>query len=400
MTSKATFGDLATAASRRLEHAANPVGADGQQAGPVDVAEFARGLTKFVEVMTRYLDDVVTPTAAIYREWRRVAPWAWAGAEARDALRNAARTLQPVSTTCRAGDRDAGPLRSELDAATQLLSAGRDLLHTHLSTGPDGTQLGRSEWAPVIGSAPITQALMLELGQWVRLAATQGGQLAVSRLPARQRADDVRPELNAACQWLWAAHSTILAAQRNDPAPVADTWLLHAIPVNVLPARHRPDGRETVADLCDGATDSAERVRHLVRAAIPEAAWSPEFSADSLREAAACATAISHHNSVLLRTIADSASRHSSPAVGAALIEASTAAADARTAWLSAPERGRTSPPRPAAQSSRAQPRQRTWRCGPADSPTPTPAGPSPKARNSQSGHPSPSPPTPPTSQP
>ncbi len=301
----------------------------------MDASEFARSLSKFIEVMSRYLSDVVAPDEATVRNRRRVKPWGRAKTEAQEALRNAAAALWPVSAERRPGrDSDPEPVRCRLDAATQMLTAGRDLLQTHLTTRPDGTWRAQSEWAPVVTSAPVARALMLELGRWAGQVAPEADHLAMSPLPDRPKADNARLALDIACQWLQVVHSAVQSAQRNDPVSAMETRLLNSIPVNALPERRRPDGRETVADLCDGTTGSAERVRHLARIAVREAVWSPGLSADSLREAAACATAISHHCSVVLHTLADSAVQHGSPEVSAALLEASAASAHARGTWL------------------------------------------------------------------
>jgi hypothetical protein len=111
---------------------------------------------------------------------------------------------------------------------------------------------------------------------------------------------------------------------------------VHAIPLNTPPTRRRPADAETVISLSHGAADSAERLRNAVRAAVPQAAWSPTLTSDSLREAAACGTAISHHCDILLRTLADRAEQQDSPDVSTALLEAAEATTQARTAWLHA----------------------------------------------------------------
>jgi hypothetical protein len=52
---------------------------------------------------------------------------------------------------------------AHLSAAAGHLIIGRDLLHTHVTTGPDGARTARSWWAPVITSGPVTAALLCEL---------------------------------------------------------------------------------------------------------------------------------------------------------------------------------------------------------------------------------------------
>lgn len=53
-----------------------------------------------------------------------------------------------------------------LAAAATQLTAGRDLLHSHLATGLNGVTRGRSEWALVVTSLPVTRALASEIARW------------------------------------------------------------------------------------------------------------------------------------------------------------------------------------------------------------------------------------------
>ena len=338
MTGRAIFGDFATAASAYLDQA-GPVASRGKAARAIQVDEFTRSLSGVLAVMARYLGDITAPVIGLSARNRTLlTPWARAGIEAREALQNAAALLQASGTeTSRSGqEHPAGPAGYGLDVAAASLTAGRDLLHTHLATGPDGARWDRSEWAPVVTSAPVTRALLLELGSWARQIAPQGAHLARSRATAQPSTVQARRKLNAACQWLWILHSAVQTAHRHDPVSAHDTALLHAIPVNALPGRRRPTGRETITGLCLGATDSAERVRHAARIAVPEASWSPLLTADSLREAAACGTATSHHCEVVLRSLAIRAAQHGAAAISTSLLESAAAAAHARAAWLHA----------------------------------------------------------------
>src|SRR5262249_42804007 len=119
VTARAFFGDFAAEASRHLEHPATPVESatesSRQRADPVTAAEFARSLSGFIEVMTRYLGDVVAPDAASARNRWRVRPWDRAKTEAQEALRNAAAALRPVSAASRSDrDHDADRIRCGL----------------------------------------------------------------------------------------------------------------------------------------------------------------------------------------------------------------------------------------------------------------------------------------------
>src|SRR6266487_317543 len=109
------------------------------------------------------------------------------------------------------------------------------------------------------------------------------------------------------------------------------------------PARHpqrRPrtappaPGSETVTELCQGTTGSAERIRRAAQSTGPDAAWSPLLSAESLSQSATCATVISYHCQILLHTLATRASDHGSSRLSRALEASADAASQARAAWL------------------------------------------------------------------
>jgi hypothetical protein len=125
-----------------------------------------------------------------------------------------------------------------LAAATALLAAGCDLLHTHFAARPDGSRMDRSEWAAVVTSVPVARALLLELRLWARRAAEQGARVALRGPATRRDAGEERHCLNAACQWLWVLDSAVQAAQRHHSVTTAEVRLLHAIPAKSL-ARHR-----------------------------------------------------------------------------------------------------------------------------------------------------------------
>lgn len=342
MRSRATFGDFATAARRHLEQAIRQPGAAGPSTGTaassVSADEFTRSLRRLLRVVDRYLTDLAAPVGAVSaRDRIALSPQARAVLDGREVLREAASVLRPDSKQgSRTNERQyAGSIRCNLDAATMALTASRDLLHTHLAVGPAGTRLRRSEWAPVVTSEPVARALLHELGTWIRLAAAQSGELSLSR-DTTQGAREARSRLATASQHLWMLHSLVQAANHSNPASAADRQMLYAIPVNELPARHLPVGRESVAELCQGTVDSAERVRHLAWTMAPDAVWSPQLSADSLRETAGCATAISHHSAVLLHSLADRAMGQGSTWLGDQLADSAAQAASARSAWLHA----------------------------------------------------------------
>ena len=72
----------------------------------------------------------------------------------------------------------AGSFAARLDGYATALTYGRDLLHTHLATTPDGERQALSDWAPVISSAPVNRALLAGLADHARAIAEQ-----LARLP-------------------------------------------------------------------------------------------------------------------------------------------------------------------------------------------------------------------------
>jgi len=342
VTSRATFGDLSRLAASQLDLAVSPPAPVSKRnlakARAVQLHDVIRSLNDVVDVMSRYCADITSAfTGYPARQLRTLGGWPRAAAQAQEAAEHAAGFLRAAQA---ASPRRSRPrisrAASGLDAAVMSLTAGRDLLHTHYAIGRDGARAARSEWAPVITSAPITRALLLELGQWARTAARHGAGLALSGPPILRGTEEQRRMLNAACQWLWILDANVLDAHRHDPVSAADAELLHAIPVNALAPRHIPADDETVTRLCQGTTDTAERVRHGARIVVPQAAWSPALTAESFRQTAASATVISHNCATVLSSLAVVAQQRGVPDLSRDLLASVRAAAAARTTWLAA----------------------------------------------------------------
>ncbi len=339
MTGQATFGDFARAARRQLTAGPSRAGHTSAAVRVGEVDEFIQAMHRLVTVMARYCDDVAAVFPGSAQRGGQYVPgsWPYASAKAREAIQNAAGFLRlGEGETGESGHpRAAGPAAAAVDAAAVSLRAGRDLLHTHVTARPDGARAERSGWASVTSSQRVARALLLQVGMWGRLAATRGARLALSA-PPRCGTEQARWNLNAACQWLWVLDSAVQAAQRHDPVTATDVALLAAVPVNAPTPRRLPDGAETAAELCQGAIGCAERVRHIARAAVPDARWSPALTADSLRHTAACGTVISHHCAILLRCLATRAGQHGAAGLSDRLLGCADAAADARASWLRA----------------------------------------------------------------
>jgi hypothetical protein len=340
VTARPAFGDFADAVHAQLRLAVGPpqLAAEGlpQAARARRVREFTRSMHCVVTVMAWYSADIAAVLVDPRSKTSLPGTWPRASIQAQDALENASAYLQPVPAgTSRLGHRRAAdPAARRLDAAAGVLAAGRDLLHTHVATRPDGSQLECSEWAPVVTSAPVARALLLELGLWARRLAEHGARIALPGPAVWHGTGQERHRLNTACQWLWVLDSAVQAAQRHQPVTATEIRLLHAIPASSPAPRCVPVGTETVTNLCQGTITTAERIRHAATINIPDATWSPELTTDSLRHAATCSTVISHNCEILLRTLATRAGQHGADSIADRLLGCADATGLARAAWL------------------------------------------------------------------
>jgi hypothetical protein len=242
----AVFEDFLAAASAHLEAAVTVREED--LARPAAVAE---ELSRLVAVMSRYCDDLA-PCDQVEASGRDdLHPWKRAAIDAAGALRTpASGCVRRASGQAAAGQVSgtAVPQRAQhLAAAAAVLAAGRDLLHTHLATDPDGLTRARSEWAAAVTSVPVTRALVHEIARLSLRLAPFTAWLAAGAaaddppdMPSRAVPASVRDEFAAASQWLQAAGAAVRPALDADPARPADAELLCAIPAVIVPQRRRP----------------------------------------------------------------------------------------------------------------------------------------------------------------
>ena len=330
MNGRATFGEFLQAARKCTE----PEGHGGRVTGRHDIVGVSHGLGRVVAAMSRYLDDLMASYPMLPSAKRPAeTAWARAASQAQEALSNAARLLPPQQGSGRPASPPASELGQRLEATSVGLTAGRDLLQTHLAVAADGIRQQRSEWAAVITSPAATRALLMEIAVLARTIAPQVADLALSASASGPGTGQARRRLTAACQSLWALNSAVQTAHRQTPVSPAGRELLCAIPVNSLPPRRLPDGTEWVAALCDGAITTAERVRQLAWGQAARAAWSPEVSVASLHQVAAASTVTSHNCSVVLQTLTTGTADRGSDRLQADLAEAAEAANHARQAW-------------------------------------------------------------------
>jgi len=281
-------------------------------------------LDRLVTTMTRYLDDLAladdfTPASVANPEMQ-------AALNGRLALRRAAASLHPAAAAVReAGADHAHPAAEHVSAANSYLAAGRDLLHTHFTTGPAGQPTGSTWWAPVITSPPVTAALTAELAACSRQLGAWTAQLSRTGSLHAGLPAGASQGLRAASRWLRAAASTVHSAHRPDP-PAAGRRLLAGIPAGFPPLRQPPGNAEPVPDLCAGISVTAERLRHAVRAFAGQGSWSPAANSTSWRRHALASAITGHASELTLRILSERAGHLDlSPAIRAQLASASEA---------------------------------------------------------------------------
>jgi hypothetical protein len=334
----AVFGDFVAAADRRLENAL--LAGDGPAA---PLRPITQGLYRLIVVMSRYCDDLAPCDEVEASSRNDLRPWERAVLDAGTALRLAADCLRRGADET-ASDRAATSSRQArlLAAAATELTAGRDLLETHRASDSAGLWDGRSEWAPVVTSLPITRALGNEIARWSRQLAPFTAQLASSaasyarpRAPGRESGTTLGAELGNAGWWLQAAGAAVRPALEIDPVRVADTELLHAIPAAMVPQRQRPGATaEPVAELCRGITISASRLRNAMQGSKEQARWSPDVTSDGWQWMAQAAAVSSHVSELALRSLAARTSELPSPPLDETRLRAAADfMADMRAAW-------------------------------------------------------------------
>jgi hypothetical protein len=343
-----TFSDFLRRADEHLAAAACSQRETGEPAA------VAGELRRVVGGMARYLEDRVPAYAGGAASGTGLAPWERAVVDASTALRKAGDCLNLGADTVRNRDhRPEGGVAGCLAAAARSLTVGRDLLHTHLATGPDDLWDQRSAWAPVVTSLPVTRALLGEVARWSRQLALVAAGLVAAHPSDVAEGLVVGGALQGAAAWLWQVGVAVTPAEVADPVTADDRRLLQAIPAARSPGRVVPGGHESVAELCAGITVSAERLRAVVFGAGERARWSPA-TADTWRWTAIAAAVTGHASDLLLRSLAGHPGQLGGlPPDGMQLRTAAGAVARSWTAWrqvgvlwagLTTETRGRSSP--------------------------------------------------------
>ena len=336
----AVFGDFLGAGRQHLEAAV--ASRDRQDACLPAVVP---SLHRLVTIMSAYLEDLA-PCDDVEAAGRTdLHVWERAVIDTGAALRIAADCLHRSATDLTASEpvREPAPYRARhlTGAATELM-AGRDLLHTHITLGPDRLVQERSEWAPVVTSLPVTRAISDEIAAWSARLAPFTAWLAGLATPhiSRRSADQLfvlspREELASASQWLRAAGAALRPALDTDPMRAVDLQLLRAIPA-ASPPQRQPLGpaAESTTELCRGIAVSASRLRAAVHRGRDRVSWSPEVTSGGWQWMAQAAAVTTHLSELALRSLGTRAGRLPSlPVTEAELHGAADAMIGMRAAW-------------------------------------------------------------------
>jgi hypothetical protein len=295
-------------------------------AGADQVRQITVAVGRAAAVMRRYAGDIAAAGTGV-----RDGAWAHAIARAQTAttlIIGASGREVPEAPVF-----PAGSFAARLDGYATALTYARDLLHTHLATTAQGERRALSDWAPVIGSAPVNRALLAGLADHAQAIA---GQLTGLRLAGSADSDTVAAwqRLQGTAGQLQELGAAAQAAQWQAPVPAEHRRLLEAIPVNLTPAAQMPPAEATVSDLCAGIIGTAQRANQARRELAARAAWSPELTADSMRHAAANYVVISFNTETVYRALAARARQLGYHALVPGLDAAAGHADDSRRDWL------------------------------------------------------------------
>jgi hypothetical protein len=326
MTGRATFGDFAASAAHHLRRLKWTWPSAAGRANPGDVVA---DLSRAVHALACYADDVCRALEDQHSD-RQLGVWVRAATQTREALVTAEATLSTSAGF--EGDVSNGRPgwgNGNLRGATRSMMLGRDLLHTHDACDTGRLAAGGSEWTPVVSSAPVTCAVLHELGGWTRQIA--GHAYRMSSAAGCPEAE--RRTLSAAGKTLSQVSWAIGAAQERRPVRQGQLRLLHAIPVHALPEPCLPAGGDSVADLTAGVISTAERLRGAARHGSTEPPWSRQLTRETLRQTTGCCAISASSVQVMLSTLTAPHGSPDAPA-SASLAAAADSADRARAAWL------------------------------------------------------------------
>lgn len=326
----AVYGDFLIPAR---DHIAAAVTTPGELTVPARRA-IVTELARLVSAMAGHLSDLTTvgasavaPVAAPDRPETVVQ----SVPDLQAALAEAAGRLQQAAAGLN-GDLTAypHPVAGHISAAANQLAAGRDLLQTHFVIDQYGRRTGNSYLAPVIGSPPVTTALLIEIASMAQQLAPWTAGLAVTSpmTPGMPAVGGLA--LHAASSSLWLTSTAIFAGQQGRHPAAEARRILSVIPAHAIQPRIPLDD-ETVPVLCRRTVRTAGRLRYLTWDFARQARWSPAATPLSWRRDAYMSALIGHSAETILRQLATRTPYLGvDPEVQDRLLEAATAM---RRAW-------------------------------------------------------------------
>lgn len=324
MIAVAVLGELLDAAYEHFAAVGSAV-----RDGLWDRVGAARELGRLAGTMTRYLDIVTRPEAAIGDD---VSGWELSAAYMREGARTAETCLVSAAGSAAAGlPPVSDPAVRELGLAVDALIAGGDLLWSHVSIDQEGHRVPRSDWTRLLRTEPFTLAATDEIAGWSRRAVQILDHLTDA--PGQLQGVSVSA-LRGARGLLSAAAGVDRRAGSADYDMVSRRELLRMLPLSAPPGRVPPESGESDTDLCAGITFSAQRLRVAAFAASRLPGDSPRLTRDTWMATAHASAVISDIACGITGMLADrSASLGLLAAAEAGLRTASVAFTHACTAW-------------------------------------------------------------------
>ena len=316
-----TLGEFLLAAENRFTEAEA-----GAAPGPRDHEALAVQARRMVTVLGRYLDTILDGGAAagnIPDVWQQTKEIRASLGEAGSFLD---RAIAPTRSSAHAPGNFDDPVAARYTRAVNALSAGSELLRTHLATGPSGQPEPRSDWAQLLTTRPVIAALGEEVAKW----GTRAGHLTTRLAQAPDHDHRLsRPDLARARDKLAAIR---LGDLDDDTSlrPAERRQLLLAIPAMIPPERAAPTGAESDEQLCAGISVSAQRLKAAAFAVSREPGNSIALSGGAWRQEAHASAVICDLAARTLQSLADQPPAQI-PAIQ--LLDAASCLISAREAW-------------------------------------------------------------------
>ena len=296
-----------------------------------------RELDRLVTILARYLGDM-----ALAGDFPQGSHGEDPGAgmraalDARIALRRSAQVLHGATGSMSDTDaEDAHPTAWHLARAAAQLVAGRDLLHTHFSNDPStGGWTRTSTWAKVIHSAPVTDALLSEIGGLAAKLAPWMVRLSLESAPDSAMPAVAGLTFHDSGRWLWAAAFRLETRSSHPDSAAEGRNVLTAIPANLPPAYRPLSAETTVPGLCQSVITTAARLQYGAAAFARTARWSAHATSASWRHDALASAITADSSDVIIRSLARrAASIGLHPAIQGHLDNSARALKLACTAW-------------------------------------------------------------------